>query len=58
MAMDWQVRRRHIYKEANPCTDWLTTMAFTREMRIEVFLSPPTGLSLLLLYDVTGINVP
>ncbi|MCH79274.1 putative non-LTR retroelement reverse transcriptase [Trifolium medium] len=58
LAMDWEVRICHSYREANYCADALANMGCEHESGKRVYEQCRVRLSSLLLADVMGITTP
>jgi ribonuclease HI len=58
LALDWEIRICHIYREANACADALANMGCDQGLGLRVYEQCPASLSSLLLMDVMGIATP
>jgi hypothetical protein len=56
--MEWEVRIRHTYREANKCVDALVHMGCDLGSTMIIYESCPTQLSQLVLADASGTSVP
>ncbi|KAK2426332.1 TMV resistance protein N [Trifolium repens] len=58
LEMEWKVRIRHTYREANRCVDVLAYMGCYLGSTIIIYESYPTQLSQFVLADASGTNIP
>jgi L1 cell adhesion molecule like protein len=58
LAMEWEVRICHSYREANTCADALANLGCDHEPGMRVYEQCPAWLSSLLLADAMGITTP
>ncbi|PNX81608.1 ribonuclease H [Trifolium pratense] len=58
LALDWEIKVCHSYREANACADALANMGCDHGPGIRVYEQCPSRLSLLLLADTMGITTP
>ncbi|PNY05394.1 ribonuclease H [Trifolium pratense] len=58
LAMDWEVKISHSYRESNACGDTLANLGCDNEPGMQVYDHCPASLSSLLLADVMGIATP
>jgi hypothetical protein len=58
LALDWEVKVCHFYRETNICADALANMGCEHDPGLRVYDLCPPRLSSLLLADVLGIATP
>ncbi|MCI38130.1 ribonuclease H protein, partial [Trifolium medium] len=58
LALDWEIRIFHTYREANACADALASMGCDHGPGLRVYEQCPASFSSLLLMDVMGITTP
>ncbi|XP_057443830.1 uncharacterized protein LOC130735982 [Lotus japonicus] len=54
LQREWEVHRFHLLREGNAPADYLAKLGATTAMGMEVWTTPPTGISALLLADAMG----
>lgn len=52
----WNVKLKHIYREANKCADWLANWSLQHDLGYIEWTHAPSGISSLLLYDAMGLS--
>jgi ribonuclease HI len=59
LALDWQVRFRHTWREGNRCADWLANFSFSLDsFNCIIMENPSSELRRLLFDDISGASMP
>jgi len=56
--MDWEVKVRHSYREADSCTDTLANIGYSMRFILMTYESCPTQIRHLLVVDQIGVSHP
>jgi hypothetical protein len=58
LALDWEVKEVHVYRESNWCADALATIGCTLNKEVIYYTACPIEIRDLLLVDELGITTP
>ncbi|MCI33000.1 ethylene responsive transcription factor 1b, partial [Trifolium medium] len=58
LALDWDIKVCHFYREANACADTLANMSCDHGLGLRLYDNCPSRMSSLLLADIMGITTP